>query len=161
MILLIDKEAFEPYKDVTKNVSGTKLNTFILAAQQLDLEPLLGEDFLNDFLNNIADVKYQELLNGVGSFEGVKPVLVHYSYSRYVMSTNVTDTPFGLVNKSNEFSTQASEKTLIRMARQAESQGVWHWEKVKKFLDQNTSVYPLWKSNNKIKKGFANFNQIG
>lgn len=170
--LLISLEDFEPYKGITGNLPAIKvLQPHILLAQQIDVEPILGTPFIVDILNNISTSKYQDLLNGkdytnengdVTYFQGLRAVIVMYSYSRYILNKNVNDTAFGMVQKTNEFSQSVSESTIVRLARNAESQAKFYEKQLVDFLNENEATYTLWKSckTKENGRGFARINAI-
>ena len=116
--LLIDRAEIAKYKQISKTVNNEVLNQHIREAQENDLKPLLGERLYNTVLANLSD--YTDLLNGsfytVGGVTyqnyGIKAVLAYYTFARYSMFGDVTDTPFSMVNKLNgQESTPISHST--------------------------------------------------
>lgn len=152
MKLLINRVDIAEYRNLSSTVLDKVLNPHILDAQFNDIQKLIGSDFFNDLVLNSANANYQTLLNG-GSYTynsvtytnvGLKVVLVHYAYSRYSRFGSNTDTPFGLVVKSSENTTQISDTDKKASYTENRSLAFNYWENVKKFLDRNATDYPLY-----------------
>ena len=120
MANLITRADIAQYRQITDNINTDKIiNQHIVDAQFSDIQKLLGSDFYNDMIRNSTDANYVTLLNGstytysdtTYTNVGLKVVLVHYSYSRYILEGSQTDTPFGYVLKDNENSTHVSESS--------------------------------------------------
>lgn len=152
--LLVTIEDFSQFRAITANLDSIKrLDPYIQEAQILDLKPLLGSALYWDFMKNETEDKYALLINGKEYTDpsgrpeympGVKPIVCYFAYARFVMANNVTSTPFGMVNKKNDYSDQVQEKTLARLAQEARSTATAYWEEVRKYLDYNRSTYPYW-----------------
>lgn len=156
--LLITHADFIPYADINVNINDVKkLNPYILQAQFIDIKKFLGVDLYNDLLLDFDSIpslsKYSNLLNGSTytinsksyTHEGLKPVLVYYAYSRYIINKNDNDTAYGLVQKKNEFSEPSNDKALTRKSDYANSIANAYLDSVISFL--NYSKYPFWKNN--------------
>jgi len=153
--LLINRDDISEYVQISDTVFDNVLNKFILQAQFADVQRLLGADFYNDLIRNYTDANYQALLNA-GDYdykgvtytnEGLKAVIVHYFESRYKISGSNTDTPFGLVVKTDPNSTNVDLASRKTEAKEAKNMAFNYWENVKDFLDRNADDYPLWKTN--------------
>jgi len=154
MTLLINRTDIAQYRQISDTVYDNVLNQHIFDAQFSDLQKLMGIDFYNDLIRNWQDAKYTELLDG-GTYTynnttytnvGLKVVLTHYAYSRYVLFGSQTDTPFGYVEKLNNDSQAVSieaKKTIAKMNQQVAFN---YWENVNLFLERNSTTYPLYKS---------------
>lgn len=166
MTLLIGISDFTPYKSISHNINVTKkLEPYIVEAQEFDLKDLLGQELYNDLLNDfIASPplgNYEDLYNGssytkggkVYTHKGLIPVLVYFTYARFIMDSNSESTAFGQVVKTNQYSEPLSEKAIDRKYNQAKSGALAYWKDVEKFLNDNSIDYPLWKNNCKTVKG--------
>jgi hypothetical protein len=158
---LISLTDIQEYKPISSNIDATKkLNPFIKEAQQFDLRPILGDEF---YLDLVADIeaspsltKYADLWNGntftVGSdtYEnaGLKVVLVYYAYARYLNRANTNQTAFSVVQKNNPNSESISEAALARLVGQATSGAKDYEARIKFYLDNNASLYPLYTCQN-------------
>lgn len=167
---LITRNDIAEYRQITENVHATKvINQHIVDAEFMDLQKLLGSELYNDLKCNYTSTEYATLLNG-GTYTylgttytnvGLKVVLVHYAYGRYILQGSQTDTPFGYVEKLNDTSQQVSlegKKTMSKMNQQIAFN---YWENVKQFLDRNSTDYPLWDSNCMKRSGGFRISKIG
>lgn len=127
----------------------------ILDAQVFDLQKLLGANFFNDLVENYTSTEYQTLLNG-GTYVyktvtytnyGLKAVLVHYAYARYVRFGQNIDTPLGIVVKLSENSEQSSVGDKKAAYTDNQTLAFNYWENVRTFLDRNRTDYPLFDDN--------------
>ena len=127
----------------------------ILDAQVFDLQKLLGANFFNDLVENYTSTDYQTLLNG-GTYDfrsvtytnyGLKSVLVHYAYARYVRFGHKIDTPRGIVVKLAENSEQSSTSDKKAAYTDNQTLAFNYWENVRTFLDRNRSTYTLFDEN--------------
>lgn len=161
MTLLITHEDFinSPLKSLSANLNaGKKLNQYIQEAQVFDLKPILGQELFYDILKEYDEspalATYYDLFHGAEytkngrkyTHEGLVPVLCYFTYARYKANANVEETASGSVIKNNQYSEQASEKTIARQIDQARSGAYAYMQDVIKFLNDNASDYPLWKS---------------
>lgn len=106
---LINRSEISNYLQISKSVNEDKLNEMIVKVQINEIMPLLGNKLFDDLMQNTTATANLELLNG-GSYNynginyvnyGLKSVIIHYVDAYYKMFGDVTDTPFGLVNKLN------------------------------------------------------------
>jgi hypothetical protein len=159
MTLLISLSDFNGYPAISANTNVVKkLNPYIEEAQKLDLLPMLGSRLywalIADFEASPSLAEYGDLFNGseytingkTYKHEGLKPVLIYLTYARYRMNANEEETATGLVVKNNPYSEAASEKAIARRVDQARSAAFAYMEPVIKFLNDNSSDYPLWEN---------------
>lgn len=151
-VLLINRIDIQDYRQLSDTVYDEVLNQHILDAQFVDIQKLLGYNLYNDLILNYTDTKYTALLDG-GSYvyntvtytnHGLKAVLVHYAYVRYVMYGSQTDTPFGLVEKLSTDSKPVDTSQKKAVSKSNEQTAWVYWENVRTFLDRNKTTYPLW-----------------
>ena len=170
MANLITRDDIAQYRQITDNVHTLKIiNQHIIDAQFSDIQKLLGVDLYNDLIRNETDSKYVDLLNG-GTYTydnvtytnvGLKAVIVHYAYGRYILQGSQTDTPFGYVQKTNNSSQEVSFAAKKNMSKMNQQMAFTYWENVKNFLDRNKTDYPLWNSNCNIRRGGFRISKIG
>lgn len=170
METMITLNDIKEYKSISSNINTIKeLDPYIKEAQDFDLRAYLGEsfylDFIDDFFASPSLVKYSDLWNGqeyeYGGYrykhEGLKAILIHHSYARYISHANFTSTPTGIVAKTNQYSEKVDEKTMARLIQQARSSASVFEERVTKYLDWHSSDFPLWRPLcNKQKTSFKN-----
>lgn len=153
--ILIGKGDIEAYAQVSILANVEKqLNHYILAAQNLDVKPFLGNAFWTDLMEKHREDPYKLLLSGgtytyndvIYSFSGLKAAIASYTYSRYVLTRNAQDTAFGIVNKTTDFSEPVSDKYLSLISNQHKMAGQAYLNEVDEFLKRNLSDYPLYKT---------------
>ena len=165
MIRLISITDFTNNKYLSQNLDDSDVDPVIDEAQEFDLRPVLGRELYLDFLNNVTDTKYQELLNGKEytptgyinpvKFQGVKEVLKYYVYARMVVLDGVKNTNAGFVHKTLENSERLSGTQRTQMIAQARSGAKAHEDEMVFFLDNFYTTYPLWKCSLRKNKGFG------
>jgi len=151
-ILLIGKPDILETWWIGKNLDDGRINPHILRAQQSDLKPFLGDALYHDFVTNVVDPKYQELLNGVEYnlqgetifFNGVKPLLAAWAYARVVGNNQVFTTRGGVTVKDTEESTQHPNTLVQQRDRDAQSEALRLQHEVYNYLNQNRTKYPLY-----------------
>jgi len=74
-------------------------------------------------------------------FEGIYKILAYYSYSRYIILNGFSDTPNGLVQKTNEFSIPKSLKELEAFADKYRNMGKISFERTVRFICQNSEIF--------------------
>ncbi len=169
MVLLINRTDIAEERQISTSVNDKVLKPFIKDAQFVDIQKLLGRDFYNDLIRNYTDDDYQTLLNG-GDYTyqsvtytnvGLKAVIVHYTYARYVLEGSQIDTPFGDVLKLNPDSQPISDGSKKTKAKSNQQTAFNYWENVLDFLDRNSDDYSLWTNNCVVQKGNFRISKIG
>jgi hypothetical protein len=74
-------------------------------------------------------------------FEGIYKILTYYSYSRYIVLNGFSDTPNGLVQKTNEFSIPKSLKELEQFSDKYRNMGKISFERTVRYICQNTEIF--------------------
>ena len=168
-IYLIDQITFQNYEDLSVNIKSDRIKVFVKKAQELDLKPFLGHALYYDFIQYFnADgtlmpntpQPYKDLLNGseyldryghVVLYEGLLPMLVYYSFARFVEADAIHYTATGPVIKHHDNAEALSPKDIIRLVQQHRSVANAHANEVEKFLRDNRVDFPLWNYNPKNK----------
>lgn len=159
MFQLISLSDFAPYKSISSNiVAANKVDMYIIEAQKTDLAELMGRDFffqlLEEMENSPVAAEWDNLFNGVEynepthqrliKYEGIKPVLIYYSYARFIRHTNHIATAHSLVIKKDEYSEPVSEKTIGALIQDAKSMAVAYWNDVTDYLHHYRTLQPTW-----------------
>lgn len=155
--MLITLADFTPYVDITSNIDVVRnLEPYILQAQQMDLRPLVGEQFYHDLITNQTVAKYVELINGITytpvnsllpiRYEGLKAMLVYWTHARYLTKANIKSTMTGLVRKENQYSEPLRPDELARLAADSRSMAMSYEYGLDLFLKFRTGIYPAYKS---------------
>jgi hypothetical protein len=144
---LITRSKVQQYKQVSNSVNDDVFNSILIQTQIEDIAPLLGEDLFNDLINNTAN--YTALLTG-GAYEyngityqnyGLEAVIAYYWYARYTMFGNVTDTPFGLMQKiSGEGTQEVSQKAKDALYTYNQNSAFTIWKSVENYLIRTNNV---------------------
>lgn len=133
---LINRADIKVHKQISNSIFDDVVDSITMQVQLNDIAPLLGELLFNDLMLNPTN--YADLLNGgaytVGGIThqnyGLKAVLSYYWYAHYTMFGDVTDTPFGLMQKTaGEGSVATSQKS---------KDALWHFNK--------QYAFNIWKS---------------
>lgn len=78
--------------------------------------------------------------------QGVKKVLVYYSYGRYLLKNGLNDTASGFVTKTNEFSIPKTQKELEAYNNQYRDMGLISFKNTIKFLCANKTTFTWFTS---------------
>lgn len=151
--LLINKNDFKQYKQISKGKDVEIIEQYIQEAQDLDLKNIICRGFFFDLLKNKNEQIYQTFIHGEtytdseGSlieFKGLAPVIVYFAYARYILRSHVVDTSFGMIQKTNDFSQpiSSSEKRDIRDKCQTDAMS--YWEDCKLYLNEKKETFPKW-----------------
>lgn len=159
--LIVTSSDFATYKDIGANIDSTnRLEPYIYQAQRLDLIPVLGAAFYHDIITNGVNVSpipspYDTLIDG-GTytnsqsntiyFEGLKPVLIYFAYSRFLINDNIHSTRKGFVFKDSEQSERIPQGQLKALSDEAKSTAIAYQNALIDFLVEETATYPLWES---------------
>lgn len=154
--LLINRTDIIPYAQIAIHArEETMLQPYILAAQTVDIKPAIGNELYTDLILNYTATKYRTLLEGgqytnqdgdVLTFQGLKAALACYTYARYLIAKNAVDTPFGMVQKTSEFSTAADRQTIADIVSEKRSEGSLYLVESLQFLKLNEATYPQFKT---------------
>lgn len=129
----------------------TEINEYLAEYAECEADPECDPDLIPQPEN--YEFKRKLILGGdyIGcndktrQFEGVKAMLVYYSYARYIMLNGFNDTPTGLVQKTNEFSIPITHKELSNFADKYRSMGYATFENIIGYLcANNTDVFTWW-----------------
>lgn len=74
-------------------------------------------------------------------FEGIYKILAYYSYSRYIILNGFSDTPNGLVQKTNEFSIPKPLKELEMFADKYRNMGKISFDRTVRYICQNSAIF--------------------
>jgi hypothetical protein len=171
--MLISLTDIRKFKSITINTDNTRLENYIQEAQDFDLQPFLGNELYYDLIadkeSSPSLATYGDLYNGstysIGNrtfkHVGIVPVLVYFTYARYLANQNVASTKYGMVVKTNDFSQPADSKTVQRLIDQAKSGALVYQDQVKQFLDYKNPRYPLWRGGINRKKGGIKITSVG
>jgi hypothetical protein len=152
--LLINRTDITPYAQVALHArEDDTLHSHILASQNVDIRPVLGDVFWTDIVNNYLNPNYKTLLDGgtyvnsdgnTVTFQGLKASIACFTYARYILHKNAVDTPYGMVAKVSEYSEQTDSKLIISIASEKRNEGGLYLQDTITYLRENVSLYPLY-----------------
>ena len=166
-IYMIDQITFQNYEDLSVNIKPERIKVFVKKAQELDLKPFLGHALYYDFIQNFnADgtlmdntpQQYIDLLNGteyldkyghVVLYEGLMPMLVYFTFARFIEADAIHYTATGPIIKHHDNGDTLSPQEVTKLVQQQRSVANAHANEVEKFLWDNRSEFPLWRYNEK------------
>ncbi len=145
----------ETWANFDKNFKDAQVDPFILKAQRSDLKPFLGDALYFDFVENITDTNYVDLLDGTtyiyqGNtiyFNGIKPMLAAYSYARTLKNIDINVGRGSVVSKDTEQSEKHENSIIYRRHTEAKSEALRLQNELEQFLDTKKTDYPLWRVN--------------
>jgi hypothetical protein len=146
---IITNEEFKTFRNITYKVDESKITISITQAHT-DLREVLGDAFYFDVIKNQGS--YSELLDGFefevdGNeyiHEGLKSLLADYAYSRYLYEINITHSPFGMVQKTNQDSEPLDRNMIKDLVKQVNMDASRKWELIRVYLDANKETYKVW-----------------
>ncbi len=151
--LLISSTDLQEVKQIPASVTYARLSPYIAQAQWFDIRDQLGDVFYTDMVANYSSEPYATLLNGgtytdsdnnTISFSGLTYAIAYYAYAKFILNQQIAVTSFGVVQKTNEFSQILDAKSLNLQANQNVLFGDAIMNDVKKYLDTNATLFPLW-----------------
>lgn len=130
-----------------------KYNQLATEVEENELRSLLGVALLQDIQDAPTSADNATLLDGgtftdyngnTLRFRGLRQVLAYLNYSRYIGESFVNDTFTGMVQKTRPDSELLSEGTMKRLQNENRAIAMTEWELIKRYLDDNTDLYPKW-----------------
>lgn len=147
---LIVQSDFSNYRELGSAINYAKRVTpHVLAAQEIDLQGLLGEAFYSDVAavaDAVADTANLTLVNYTALLPYLKPIIVNYALARLTGANQTSVTAYSIQQHTNEWSKNVGENTLSRMIKQDESAARHYADKMVRFLDSNSDNYPTWRT---------------
>jgi hypothetical protein len=166
---IINQTTFQRFEDISLNIKPDRLNVFIGKAQELDLKPFLGYalyyDLLKQFnddgtLKDDAPQPYKDLVNGaeyldkrghIVLYQGLTPLLVYFSFARFIEDDAIHYTATGPVIKQREGGNSLSAADITKLVQQQRSTANAYANEAERFLRDHQSDFPLWTYNPKNK----------
>lgn len=172
-VKLITYNQIAEYKLITSNINASKFDNLLIEAQELDLRPILGNELYLELIaengNSPYPDKYANLLEGCTytyngksyKHEGLIPVLAYFIYARFLAYAGSVATPYGVVQKTNDFSQPTSDKSISRQITQAKSAAMAYFDRVKLFLIHNKTIYTTYLFNPSTRNSGLRINPVG
>lgn len=158
--LLININDVRAYRDLDPKYDGERFNAFLRDVQRMNLNEFLGDAMYYDFMQNITDANYANLLNGTTytfqsktvEYMGLKPILVFWWLAKAVREGDHFLVNYGNVEfMDNPQQNYQNAKTKEIIAGDHMISASRYQNKAIQFLDENKTDYPLWESKKKVK----------
>lgn len=161
-VLLLDKDDFSNYRDMSKNLEEDRILSFIREAQVKELRSLLGDElYLKLILDydptpkTFTDQRFTDLFFGVDysynnttiRFNGCFGLLVMYAYQRILNHNQVNVTRYGVKDMTTEFSEDTLNAKIKSEMVDSNSMALLYQSDAKKYLQTEAAQYPEWINN--------------
>jgi hypothetical protein len=159
-ISLITITDVQGYRRVDPKFDVTRFNTFVMEAQRTNLRGLFGDALYYAFMSDtrISGI-YKELLDGKTytynnetiMFYGLKPALCYWWLAIAAREGDLFLSGYGAIQYTNnpqQNFESSKEKERIAVGYIQTAQG--YADDIVKFLDENASIYSLWKNNEEV-----------
>lgn len=151
--MIITPENIRDVRPIAENVNDLKrLVPYIKECEKLYIIPALGakkymiiDTAIAESIKDPGPVPLTDALKNLmnGCFydddnmhcEGLNTAMGYLVYSRFVRNQNVNVTAFGIVTKNGDFSEKVDDKTIVRIANDAEKIGLEYLKQCVDFLN--------------------------
>lgn len=156
--MIFTAEDIRKVRPIADNLNDEKrLLPYIEECENLYLISQIGASLYKKIVSNKTE--YNDLLSGGfydedrRYFSGLNQAMGYLVYSRFVRNQNVNATAFGMVFKEGQFSDKVDDKTIIRIANDAEKIGLRYLSECIDYLNFNSDSCERRKTtrNNKFK----------
>jgi len=167
---LINLASFVGYEDISINVKPERMLVFVRKAQELDLELFMGAAFYTDFIQYFSNdlttgalitdpacpQAYKDLFNGkrytdlaghAVRYNGIIPALIYWTFARFIEADSVHYTSTGPVQKRHDSADAIEQRDITKIVAAQRSVANAHANKIEMFLENNRSLFPLWRFN--------------
>jgi hypothetical protein len=158
--LLINKDDFTYWVDLSQNITEKVLNPSILDAQMRVLKGTMCasvyDEVYTQFLDDSLTTENQTLLD-----DYVIPLLVFSSYVNYLTTAGKRSTNIGIVKVIGDNTEQVTREELKDIISENKEKRDYYQNNLSNFLECNTDVYPLFLDCCNTQKAGFNFSSIG
>ncbi len=140
------------------SIPQTRIDPYILKAQELDLKPILNDSLYYDFILKFKSTgdpmytAYQNLLNGVSysfsgqtiQYPGIIPMMCAFTMARFLQVNQVNVTSYGVTTKLNQQSEPTTLNQITYLVNNLRGEAVAYQNQLEQFLRQNQTTYPLY-----------------
>jgi len=158
--LLLNKDDFIYWVDLSPNIKEEQLNPSILDAQVRLLKGTMCASLYNEvysqFLSDTLTAENQTLLD-----EYVKPFLIFASYVNYLTTAGKRSTVSGIVKLVGDNLEQVTRDELKDIISENKYKSDSYQNSLTDFLENNKDIYPLFLDCCKTQKSGFNITSIG
>ncbi len=149
--MLITPNEVKQITTATVSIADQWLNPSIKEAELTVCNNLLGKDLFNELVAqndaNTLTPDNQELL------DKLKTPLAYYTFYYSLPDLWIKSTEKGIVFKNSEFSANVDSTTMEFYSKMQFNKCLKYLDEVRNYLDDNTTLYPLYKSSCKRSNG--------
>jgi len=147
-ILIIDDSDIKEISGSKINVEASKWTPHIMMAQNLFLQPILGDELYNDFLTKWDDKDTIPLTTEYNNlYEKIKPCVVWRALSDSIDDIHNELTNKGVQNRNSDYSQNASDTRVYRKVNKMVRWAEYYEKSLLNFLEDNAALYPLFDNN--------------
>jgi len=151
---LLTQADYEGYRDISSNIDfETRLKPWILEAQKQELRGFLGQELylalINDYTpgSGFTEQRFIDLWEGkdeAGKYRyyGLKPVLIYFSYARFLKNQSQVVTRYGVKSLTRDESENYSPIGTRTKQGEAENMALSLQAEAEKFINDNKDDYP-------------------
>jgi len=143
-MITLQQSDFTGVGNIAKHCNLEKLQIAINESILFDLKPLLCDLFIDVdenwddtegiWFDIINPLQFEGCNGKTKSHEGLKNVLIRYSYARYVILNNFDDTPNGDVTKTNDWSIPKPYSDIKQVYDRYRSMAYEMWKDVEAYM---------------------------
>ena len=137
------KKYYSGYLD--QNIDSDSLSTFILIAQNVRTQSILGYDLYTRYQNDITNYgsptgsQYVYLMDNY-----IQPSTALWSIYEAILSLDTKITNKGVVNKNSDYSSTAAESRLLRLLQQVSNNAQYMDMRVREYITNYPNDFPEW-----------------
>lgn len=143
-VFLISEQTIKKYTLVNDNIDGQYLQVAIQAAQEIELNNIIGlalyNRIVNDIANNTLADPYKTLVN-----EYITPYLCWQVMSTIQIATNYKLTNSGTIQNQDERKTATDRNTGRELVEQFQKYANAYATKLKNYLQKNVTIFPEYR----------------
>ena len=150
---LLTQADFEGYRDISSNIDfETRLKPWILEAQKQELRNFLGPKLYLALIEDwngtaFTETRFIDLWEGkdeAGQYRyyGLKPVLIYFSYARFLKNQSQVVTRYGVKSLSREESENYSPVGTRTKQGESENMALSLQAEAELFINDNKDDYP-------------------
>lgn len=153
-LLVTSSEVVAECFTFTKTDTALVKDTHIELAQIGSIKPILGKDLFDVIIaHKAAGTLTANEANLVDNY--IKRPLLWYSYANCLVNIFNQTGSAGIVQHNPEFGNQVSQSSFANSKAEAIRTADSYRDVLKKYLDENTTLFPLYLSGNPFKSSFG------
>ena len=142
-ILLTNVERLKEISSISDNIEVEMLQPYLMAAQEIAIYTIVGEDMYEDMLNVVetGGTTYDTLIT-----QYVDYVMAYEAWRMAVPFLAYKATSKGLTKQSSDYSESLTPEEFGIYEKRISNLSSFYQNKMKEYLDNNKNSYPLYDS---------------